>query len=244
MDVQLKDFNGKQISVNDIDLELHLSPEQLMSAQRQNSNDNRKHRVKQILSRLTRNDCQKTKHLKNTKYSSNKTTGESNVVYIKDKVTLKDSINGTEFDVEMDLKVEIENPDKICRVTETDEKSINRVSESDSDEQEMQKSTSCGRVVRHAFTDRLCRSLFGGSASRLDPNSFTKTDRNRTNNNICAASCISAPWKRRLARRQLKEMQHKKEVLARSKSLELPRQKEQEKHSGMQMINLYFCILV
>jgi hypothetical protein len=113
VDVQLKDFNGKEISVNDLDLELHLSPQQLIASSLR-QNDNVKYRVKHMLSRLTKTNCQKISNSKSTTVSRNKSV--ENVVYIKDKVTLKDSVNGTEFGVEMDLKVEIEDPDQICRL--------------------------------------------------------------------------------------------------------------------------------
>ena len=95
VDVQLKDFNGKEISVNDLDLELHLSPQQLIASSLR-QNDNVKYRVKHMLSRLTKTNCQKNSNSKSTTVSRNKS--DENVVYIKDKVTLKDSVNGTEFD--------------------------------------------------------------------------------------------------------------------------------------------------
>ena len=111
VDVQLKDSNGKEVSINDLDLELHLSPQQLIaSSMRQN--DNVKYRVKHMLSRLKKPNCQKNSNSKST--TSDWYKDDENVVYIKNKITLKDSVNGTEFDVEMDLKVEIEDPDQIC----------------------------------------------------------------------------------------------------------------------------------
>ena len=218
--------------MNNLDLELHLSPQQLIASSIR-QNDNVKYRVKDMLSRLTKTNCQKYSHSKSTIHSRDKS--EENVVYIKDKVTLKDSVNGTEFDVEMDLKVEIEDPDQICRIQdighacsdESEENSTNR-------QTKRQRSTSCGRGVRQALTERLCRPLFGGSTSRLDQKTSPKSDRSSSlNTNICAASCISAPWKRRLRRRQSRYQETKKESLSRSKSLDLPRQKVLEKQKGI-----------
>ena len=165
-----------------------------------------------MLSRLTKTNCQKISNSKSTrKVSRNKS--DENVVYIKDKVTLKDSVNGTEFDVEMDLKVEIEDPDQICRLQD-----IQHVGREDSSETKYikgsrRRSTSCGRGVRQVLTDRLCRPLFGGSTSRIDQNDSPKNDRTSINSNNCAASCISAPWKRRLRRRQSKYQETQKEAL-------------------------------
>ena len=230
VDVQLKDFNGKEISVNDLDLELHLSPQQLIASSLR-QNDNVKYRVKHMLSRLTKTNCQKNSNSKSTTVSRNKS--DENVVYIKDKVTLKDSVNGTEFDVEMDLKVEIEDPDQICRLQDFQHVGREDSIEKDYNKGSRRRSTSCGRGVRQALTGRLCRPLFGGSTSRIDQNNSPKNDRSSINSNICAASCISAPWKRRLRRRQSKYQETQKEAISRSKSLDLPRQKDIEKQKGM-----------
>ena len=227
LDVQLKDFNGKEISVNDINLELHLSPQQLMASTLR-QNDNVKCRVKQMLSRLTKPNCQKTCCSKSTTTSITK--GEESVMYIKKQIILKDSINGNEFDVEMDLKVEIEeDPDQIRRLED-----IPR-NDRDENQERRRRSLSCGRGVKEALKGRLCRPLFGGSTSRLDHYSHSVGNKENVNSNnyICAASCISAPWKRRLRRRKSKQQHTKKEVLARSKSLDLPRQRELESFKGL-----------
>ena len=240
VDVQLKDFNGREISVNDADLELHLSPQQLI-AKSLRQNDNVKYRVKNMLSRLTKSsNCQKNSNLKEGTRRSSRNKIDENVVYIKDKVTLKDSVNGTEFEVEMDLKVEIEDPDQICRLKEIQRTpDSDDSSDNDSYVKNRQRSTSCGRGVRQALAGRLCKPLFGGSTSRLDQNNSPKNDKNSLNSNICAASCISAPWKRRLRRRQSKYQETRKELLARSKSLDLPRQKELDLQQG-NTSNLFF----
>ena len=248
VDVQLKDFNGKEIALNNLDLELHLSPQQLIASSIR-QNDNVKYRVKDMLSRLTKTNCQKnSSHSKST--IRNRDRSDENVVYIKDKVTLKDSVNGTEFDVEMDLKVEIEDPDQICRIQEIDHDDSDESAENYANRQtRRQRSTSCGRGVRQALTERLCRPLFGGSTSRLDRKTSPKSDRSSSlNTNICAASCISAPWKRRLRRRQSKYQETKKESLSRSKSLDLPRQKALEKQKrkfnsfAMQILLISFIV--
>jgi len=230
VNVQMKDFNGREISVDDVDLELHLSPQQLIASSLR-QNDNVKYRVKNMLSRLTKPNCQKRSNSKSTTRSSRNKINE-NVVYIKDKITLKDSVNGTEFEVEMDLKVEIEDPDQICRLQEIQQIDGDSSSDNDSNTQNRRRSASCGRGVRQALAGRLCKPLFGGSTSRLDQNNSPKNDRNSLNSNICAASCISAPWKRRLRRRQSKYQQTTKESLARSKSLDLPKQKEVDVRQG------------
>merc|ERR1719322_1421134 len=146
-------------------------------------------------------------------------------------------VNGTEFDVEMDLKVEIEDPDQICRIQEIDhDDSDDSSGKSTNKQSKRQRSKSCGRGVRQALTDRLCRPLFGGSTHRLDRKSSPKSDQSSSlNTNICAASCISAPWKRRLRRRQSKYQETKKESLSRSKSLELPRNKDLERQKDITM---------
>ena len=230
VDVQLKDFNGKEIALNDLDLELHLSPQQLIASSIR-QNDTVKYRVKDMLSRFTKTNCQKNSHSRSTSHCRDKS--EENVVYIKDKVTMKD-INGTEFDVEMDLKVEIEDPDQICRIQEiNNDDSDDSNGQSTNKQTKRQRSKSCGRGVRQALTDRLCRPLFGGSTHRLDRKTSPKSDQSSSlNTNICAASCISAPWKRRLRRRQSKYQETKKEILSRSKSLDLPRNKDLEKQKG------------
>ena len=243
IDIQFKDFNGKKMLADDIDLQLHLSPEQLISSALQQQHhrqqpENMKCRVKNMLSRLSgaggSNNCQKFSN--STITSSSKNTGE-NVVYIKDKLTLKDSISGTEYDVEMDLKVEIENPNEICQLPVDNDSESQRNSNGDSSENDSsrRRSKSCGRGVRHVLADRLCRPLFGGSTSKLHESSSrtNRNDQRQSNDNSCASSCISAPWKRRLQRRkQLRNQQKEKDVLSRSKSLDLPRQKEKETYEG------------
>ena len=214
--------------MNDLDLELHLSPQQLIASSIR-QNDNMKYRVKDMLSRFTKTNCQKNTHSKSTTHSRDKS--EDNVVYIKDRITLKDSVNGNEFDVEMDLKVEIEDPDQICRIQEID--SDDSIEPAINEQTRRQRSKSCGRGVRHALTDRLCSPLFGGSTNRLDSKASPKSEQSSSlNTSICAASCISAPWKRRLRRRQSKYQEAKKESLSRSKSLDLPRHKELERQKG------------
>ena len=228
VDVQLKDSNGKEVSINDLDLELHLSPQQLIaSSMRQN--DNVKYRVKHMLSRLKKPNCQKNSNSKST--TSDWYKDDENVVYIKNKITLKDSVNGTEFDVEMDLKVEIEDPDQICKLQMDGDDS----SHSGSNTKSRRRSKSCGRGVRHALAERICRPLFGGSTSRLDRKESPANDKSSVNSNSCGTSCISAPWKKRLRRRQSKYQQEKKESLSRSKSLDLPRQKELDHEKGICM---------
>ena len=225
IDVQLKDSNGKEVSINDLDLELHLSPQQLIaSSMRQN--DNVKYRVKHMLSRLKKPNCQKKSNSKST--TSDWYKDDENVVYIKNKITLKDSVNGTEFDVEMDLKVEIEDPDQICKLQMDDDSSCNGIKT-----KSRRRSKSCGRGVRHALAERICRPLFGGSTSRLDSEESPTNDKSSVNSNSCGTSCISAPWKKRLKRRQLKYQEEKKESLSRSKSLDLPRQKESDQEKGL-----------
>ena len=192
-------------------------------------NDNVKYRVMHMLSRLKKPNCQKNSNSKST--TSDWYKDDENVVYIKNKITLKDSVNGTEFDVEMDLKVEIEDPDQICKLQmDGDDSSL-----SGSKTKSRRRSKSCGRGVRHALAERICRPLFGGSTSRLDRKESPTNDKSSINSNSCGTSCISAPWKKRLKRRQLKYQEEKKESLSRSKSLDLPRQKELDHEKGICM---------
>ena len=236
VEVEVKDLNGRELSVDDIDFEIQLSPEQLMAGSQLNSNNsnhrNLKGRVRHMFNRLTGSQ-------RAIDRVTDPITGE-NVVYIKDTLTVKDSVNGIEYDVEMDLKVEIENKeDAILRIPiEASENGAreggSNIDSSDDDDGDCGEAESrCGDGVRHALAERLCRPLFSGGGTTEERKRQEESNVKKQNNggsfnsNICAASCISIPWRRRLRRRQMRLHQSKKkDVLERSKSLELPRIKE------------------
>ena len=88
VDVEVKDHTGREISFNDLDLQIALTPEQLLAAYAEQEEERKsiRSRVKRIVRGLDRSRSRgRARTLRNSKsvpYISNH-PGEENVVYIR-----------------------------------------------------------------------------------------------------------------------------------------------------------------
>ena len=231
VDVEVKDHEGKDISFNDINLAIALTPEQLLAcyAKQMNNSRNLKSKVKSMVSKLSSKSDQYSslRNSKSVPYISN-VPGEENVVYIKDRLTVKDQVKGTEFDVEMDLRVEIE-PHKLDTLRRSPKKTLKKTkstpnirsrSINDEDSSDDNGSGGCGTSMKQALSERFKRPLARRTRSASNDGRLFQ----KKKSDDCG-SCISATWKRRLFRRQEKTTTTSTSEKLRSKSTDSPRKK-------------------